>query len=174
MSGLRRILDRLSDILMLISGISIMLMMLVVVSDAFMRGLFNSSVPGAEELSSNYFMVAVTFLPLAFVQRVKGHVIIELFTANLSPRAIAGFDALVHFACAIGSLIFCWAAYGKAMAMTRAGEYAIGTVLVTIWPTRWMVVVGMLVLALYLLLQAVDDARTALAHPRHDATVGDV
>ncbi|MDI1343663.1 MAG: TRAP transporter small permease [Pseudolabrys sp.] len=167
---IRRVLDWLVDALMVIGSVSIVLMMFVVMSDAVARGLFGASVPGAEELTSNYFMVAVTFLPLACVQREKNHIIIELFTSGLSPRTIAAIDAIVYFLCGIGALIYCYAAFGKAVAMTRADEYAVGTILVTIWPTRWMLVIGMLVLALYLLLQAIDDARTALGRGPPDLT----
>ncbi|MFA6264116.1 MAG: TRAP transporter small permease [Pseudolabrys sp.] len=157
----RRILDLIVNAMLIVSGICIVLMMLVVVADAAMRGLFNSTFPGAEEYSSNYFMVAVTFLPLAFVHRIRGHVIIELFTTRLSPRGIAGLDAAVGFFCGLGALIFCWATTGKAITMTREGEYAIGSILVTVWPTRWMLVFGIFVLAVALCFQALEDARVA-------------
>jgi TRAP-type C4-dicarboxylate transport system permease small subunit len=159
----RRILDPIANVLLLAAGVSIVLMMLIVVGDAGMRGLFNGTLPGSQELTANYFMVAVTFLPLACVQREKGHVIIELFTGWLPPRIVASLDAVVYLACAAGTLVFCYATYFKALAMTRAGEYAVGTVIVTIWPTRWLVVAGALVLALYLLLNAAEEARTAVS-----------
>lgn len=170
MAATRRVLDLIVNALLLIGGVCIVLMMFVVVGDAFMRGVFNSTFPGAEEFSSNYFMIAVTFLPLAYVQKIKGHVIIELFTSSLPPRGIAGLDAFVGFACGIGALIFCWAASGKAAAMTRAGEYAVGTILVTVWPTRWMLAVGVFALAVALLFHAVEDARVAVGlDPPKDA-----
>ncbi|MBN8916879.1 MAG: TRAP transporter small permease [Rhizobiales bacterium] len=158
----RRILDPVANLLLLAAGVSIVLMMVIVVADAVARSLFNGTVPGSQELAANYFMVAVTFLPLACVQRDKSHVIIELFTGWMPPRAVASLDAVVYLACASGTLVFCYATYFKALAMTRAGEYAVGTVIVTIWPTRWLVVAGALVLALYLLLNAAEEARAAI------------
>ncbi len=59
MIAAQRILAWVINALLVVSGVCIVLMMLVVVADAFMRGVFNSTLPGAEEYSSNYFMVAV-------------------------------------------------------------------------------------------------------------------
>lgn len=162
----RRILDPIVNALLLVAGLAIVLMMLVMVADAGARSLFNGTLAGSQEFTANYFMVAVTFLPLACVQRAKGHVIIELFTGWLPARIVAGIDAAVYVACAAAALVFCYAAYFKALAMTRADEYAVGTILVTIWPTRWLVVVGAFVLALYLLLNAAQEACAAITGNR--------
>ena len=158
----RGILDPIANLLMLVAGISIVLMMIVVVADAGARGLFNGTVAGSQEFTANYFMVAVTFLPLACVQRAKGHVIIELFTGWLPARIVAGLDAVVYLACAAATLVFCYATYFKALAMTRADEYAVGTIIVTIWPSRWLVVAGAVMLALYLLLNAAQEIYAAM------------
>lgn len=174
----RRILDPIASVLLFVAGASAIAMMLIVTADAGARGLFNGTVPGSQEMTANYFMVAVTFLPLASVQRNKGHVIIELFTGWLPERVQRAIDAVVYLACAGVALVFCYAAYYKAVAMTRADEFAVGTVIVTIWPTRWALFAGVLVLALYLLLDAAENAREAitgrpLAQPRH-AAIADV
>ncbi len=158
----RRILDPIANVLLCVAGLSVIAMMLIVVADAGARTLFNGTVAGSQEMTANYFMVAVTFLPLASVQHHRGHVIIELFTGWLPERVLQAMDAVVYIACAGVALTFCYATYYKALAMTRAGEFAIGTVIVTIWPTRWLVVAGVLVLALYLLLNAAENVAAAV------------
>lgn len=161
MSGIRRIIDTLSIVLMLASAAAIALMMVQIVADAAARNIFSSMVPGTTEIVSYYYMVSVTFLPLAYIQGLRGHVIIELFTTGLTPPARATIDGVVGLLCAAGMAYFAYAAAWKAELMTQAGEYVIGTVLVTTWPARWFVVSGTGLLSAMFLLHAIDDLMLA-------------
>ncbi len=161
MTVLGRVLDWLSNALVVVAGVAIVLMMLHIVGDATMRTVFNSTLPGTNEYVSYYYMVCVVFLPLAYIQRHRGHVIIELFTTGLSPRAIATFDALVFLFGALVMAYFCYAAAWKATAMTRNGEYVLGMILLVTWPARWLVVIGTGLTSLCFALQAVEEALVA-------------
>lgn len=159
---IRSILDRANKVLTLIAGAAIIVMMLQIVADSMLRTLFNSNLPGTLEIVSYYYMVAVTFLPLAYIQQIRGHVIIELFTMRLKPRAIAGIECVVFLLGALGMAYFCYATFQRAMAMTALNEYAIGTIIVTTWPSRWFVVAGTGMMSIYLFLHTIDEGLVAL------------
>ena len=154
---LRRVLDAMSSLLLFVGGVAVMLMMLQIVTDATLRTFFGTSVPGTPEFVAFYYMVAVTFLPLAYIQRTRSHVIIELFTSGLRPRAIAWIECAIFFLAAVAMAFFCAAATGKAIAMTAIGEYVIGMTLIVTWPARWLLALGTGLTSLYLFLNTVDE-----------------
>lgn len=162
MRRMARILDVISDTLLAISCVAVVAMMLQVTADAFLRTFVHWSVPGTEEIVSAYYMVAVAFLPLAYVQRERGHVMIELFTMRLSPRANAAIDSIVYIVCGTGLAIFTYATLFKAIAMTEESEILIGTIDVTVWPSRWFVPAGCGAMALYMWLHAIQDLMWAV------------
>ncbi|MBW3095817.1 TRAP transporter small permease subunit [Pseudohoeflea coraliihabitans] len=157
----RRLAGLLSVVITLVGAVAMVLMMVHIIVDAVLRTFFASSAPGTTEFVSFYYMVAVTFLPLAYIQCLRGHVIIELFTGGLPPRVVHAIDGVVALVIAGAAGYFAFAAGWKAIAMTRAGEFVIGAILVETWPTRWFVVSGVGLLAVVALLQALDDLYTA-------------
>lgn len=163
MRALLRILDGISSALLAIGCVAILAMMIQVMVDVVLRNVFKLSVPGTEEIVSAYYMVAVAFLPLAFVQRERGHVMIELFTQNLPPRVNAVLDGIVFLACGIGLAIFTYAGTVKAIAMTEQSEILIGTIDVTVWPSRWFLAAGCGAMTLYLLLHSVQELAWGLS-----------
>lgn len=162
MQGVTRILDAVSNALLAISCVAVGAMMLQVTADAFLRTFIHWSIPGTEEIVSAYYMVAVAFLPLAYVQRERGHVMIELFTMRLPPRANAAIDGIVFIVCGIALAIFTYASVVKAISMTEQAEILIGTVDVTVWPSRWFVPAGCAAMALYMWLNAFKDLAWAV------------
>lgn len=161
MLAIRRALDAISGALLWLGGAAIVLMMVHIMLEVTLRTAFKLTIPGTEETVSAYYMIACAFLPLAWVQRGRAHVSVEVFTLWMPARALAALDGLVCLACAAGTAIFAWAATGKAIAMTRSGEILIGTMDVVVWPSRWFVPVGLATMALYMLLHAVADLHWA-------------
>jgi TRAP-type C4-dicarboxylate transport system permease small subunit len=160
MSIPRRMIVFACNALMVIGAAAMILMMLQICADAGMRTLFNSSVPGTLEIVSFYYMVAVVFLPLGYIQLHRGHVIIELFTSGLGPRATSVLDGIVYTLAACAMAYFAWAAFNKAIAMNHLGEFVLGVILVLTWPARWMVFAGTALMAVVYALSAYDE----LAH----------
>lgn len=163
MNAAERALDLLSRSLMVLAAIAILGMMTQVVIDVALRNIWHSTLSGTEEVVSAYYMIACAFLPLAWVQRERGHVSIELFTAWMPERAISFLDGVVAAAVACGLLIFTHATFGKAVTMTEEAEIMIGTIDVTVWPSRWMLPLGLGAMALTLILQSVQEFGRAFA-----------
>ena len=84
-----------SDVLAYVGGVGIVLMMVHIVIDVLGREVVGTPLDGTTEIVSFYNMVAVTFLPLAFVAHHEGHILVELFTRGLGPRRLAGLEAAI-------------------------------------------------------------------------------
>jgi len=162
MTAIRRVTVLLCKALMLIAGLAMVLMMVQICADAALRTLFDSSVPGTLEIVSFYYMVSVVFLPLAYIQLHRGHVIIELFTSGLSARTNAAIDAIVYTLAAFAMAYFAMAAFEKAIAMTQLGEFVLGVILVYTWPARWLVFAGTGLMSIVYALSAIEEFATAL------------
>ena len=161
MTAISRVTVLLCKALMLIAGLAMVLMMVQICADAALRTLFDSSVPGTLEIVSYYYMVSVVFLPLAYIQLHRGHVIIELFTSGLSTRTNAAIDGIVYTLAAIALAYFSMAAFEKAIAMTQLGEFVLGVILVYTWPARWLVVAGTGLMSIVYALSAIEEFAVA-------------
>lgn len=157
MAGIKRLIDLLSTVLLVVGGVAMTCMMLNVAVDIITRNILQVAVPATLELVSYYYMVAVAFLPLAFVQRYRQHVMIELFTMWLPRRVNAFIDAVVYLLGAIALGFFTVATFGKAVHMTAIGEMQFGVIDVIVWPGRWCLPLGLGAMALQLLLQSTAE-----------------
>jgi len=153
--------------LMLVGCVAIVVMMIHVMSEVAMRTFFNSSIPGTEELVSGYYMVMVVFLPLGYLQLERGHVIIELFTQKASDRTKSWIDGIVYIICSGALAIYAYAGFNKAIEMTQKGEFWVGLVDVTVWPARWLMPIGIAVMGVVMLLQAIRELQAAKSGKGH-------
>ena len=151
-----RPLRRLGEGLAVAGGAALVLMMLHIVADVATKYLFNDPIDGTTEIVAAYYMVAVVFLPLAYVTFAEGHLIVELFTARMKGRplaALVGCAGLVTFAYL---LFFVWFTGVEAVRRTREGEaWETSVDLVAVWPSRWFLTVGLAAMALYVALALV-------------------
>jgi TRAP-type C4-dicarboxylate transport system permease small subunit len=161
MQAAKRGLDLLAGFLMVLGGVALILMMLQIATEVALRAAIKATIPGTEETVTAYYMIACAFLPLAWVQRNRAHVKAEVFTEWMSPRARAALDGVVVLLCALATSVFAYAAFVKAVAMTRTGETLIGTVDVVVWPGRWFVPVGLVAMVLYMVVHAACDLHAA-------------
>ena len=156
-------LNRLSDLLMLVAKLLVLIMALHIVVDILIRAFTSISFEGTIEIASNYYMVAVIALPIAIVQRNKGHLIAEVFTQSLSERAKQGLEAGGNVLMVVFLSFIVWQSARDAIEATAYREYVELTyVFLYIWPTKWFVPVGFGLMAVYAFLQAIS-ALAALA-----------
>ena len=71
-------------------------MMVHITIDVIGRVVFNNPFDATIEVVSAYYMVAVSFLPLAYISRHEGQIIVELFTRNLRKRPMLRLELLVN------------------------------------------------------------------------------
>lgn len=144
------------------------LMMLQVVFDVFLRSLAGAGVPATPDLVSKYYMVAVSFLPLAITEVKRRHIEATIFTEALGGRAKQGVFLLGFLlGCVVYALLF-YGATAEAISQTSRGTYVeAGVVRFLTWPSYWILPVSFgLMLAMMLMrsLQVIAGRFTEAPH----------
>jgi TRAP-type C4-dicarboxylate transport system permease small subunit len=117
-------------------------MMLHITLDVAVRNLFNGQIVGTLEWVAFYYMVALVFLSLGFVELKGEHIRVDLF-AQMMPRSVQ--LALYVFACILGLVFFgmlFWQTLSDAIRATQRGEEAMSNFKFLIWPARWALPIG--------------------------------
>jgi TRAP-type C4-dicarboxylate transport system permease small subunit len=154
MDTIDRWTGRLSTALMFIAGIALMLMMVQMVIDVFMRNFFRSPIEGSLEIVSNYHMVAVVFLPLALVERRNEHITVDLFV-NMMP---AGAQRLVriigYIVCAIFFGLLTYQTGIDAFEAWERNELLMSSIFIILWPAKMLLPIGFGLMLVQVLLHA--------------------
>ncbi|MGE0225419.1 MAG: TRAP transporter small permease [Acetobacteraceae bacterium] len=151
----RTILERSADLLAWVAGVILIVMMLHIVLDVGGRYLFASPLHNTVEIVSTYYIVAIVFLPLALVERLNAHIVVELLSQHLSLRAQ---EVLIGFVCLLSSAYFgafTWRTWQDAVQKYLVGEVTLGTTAITVWPTRFYLPVGCALITLLLIYKAI-------------------
>lgn len=156
----------LSKALLWLSGLALVLMMLHVTADVASKYLFNAPVPGTAEVVAAYYMISVVFLPLAYVEVANRSIVVEMVYGLLPGAARYPLDII---GTAISLVFFGFLAYlgiGLAQEAYAVGEYVDGLWRIVVWPSRFLIPLGMGVATLALLLRLLDllRGRRSAAH----------
>jgi TRAP-type C4-dicarboxylate transport system permease small subunit len=151
---IERSIRRLALILAALGAAALLLMLVQTVADVAMANLAGRPIPGNLEIISLYHMVALVFLPLAFVEQRHEHVSVDL-VVRLLPRG-------VQRAILVASYLVCAGFFGlltyqtllDAIASWRIGEITMGAIYVTIWPAKFALPAGFAAILLMVLLHA--------------------
>lgn len=175
LSGLDRGLVRLEKVMALISGMAVFgLMVLAVVSVAGRNG-FNRPLPGYVDWIE-LAMPLIAFLGVSYVQRVGGHIRMDIVVAQLRGRVLwaAEFLTTLFVFLLIAALIWgSWAHFLRSFDLaaplwSRDSTIDIG---LPIWPAKLVVPVAFFVLSLRLLLQLWGFGRAFLLGAEHPVAV---
>jgi TRAP-type C4-dicarboxylate transport system permease small subunit len=159
-----RFLAAASKILLALGAVIIGLMALHVIADVSGRYLLNQPLPGTIEIVSLYYMVAVIYLPLAYVQSRRQHIVVHQFTDWLPARVRLCIDGMVGLLATAVLVLLAWRGIIEAERATEIGQQTIaGTYAITSWPPRWFVPLGLAVMALQTITQSTRDFAAALA-----------
>lgn len=149
-----KVLGRASTLVAWVGGAALILMMLHIAAEVVARYVFNAPLHGTVEIVSAYYMVAVVFLPLAMIERSNGHIVVELVSQHLPRRAHSILIGIVALISAAYFTAFAWQTWGDALKKYAVGEEALGTVSITVWPTRFYLPIGCGLIALVLVHKA--------------------
>ena len=136
------IISWLNRILLVVAGVALVAMMVQVTMDVAGKILFNSPVPITLEMVSNYFMVAVVFLPFAAVEFIGGNIRVDIIYTHLSRVMKRCLDIVSY---SFGIFLF-WllttSSWDVAMKKYNVGEFIMGSYSVSIWQSRFLVPIG--------------------------------
>ncbi len=166
-----RFADGLSTLAMWTGMLIGLIMMFHIAADVFARNFLGGSLFGTIEIVSGYYMVAIMFLPLAWIVGREGHIFVELFTRKMKSRSLLRLDTFVMAISLLYVVVLAWQSILNAWEQTlrqERWETALG--FVPMWPSRWFLVAGFVCLLLQLIahflmglakLTGDDDGKTA-------------
>lgn len=139
MIRLAGLVDRMAQTLALLGAIGVVLMMLHVGADVVARNVLGRPLPATNEIVSRYYMVLIAFLPLAWVERRRGMVSVEVVDAVLGPRITRVSDVIVAaLACAIYA-VMSYTTWNTAASNFGSGSSVIVlNILLPVWPTYFL------------------------------------
>lgn len=152
-----------------IGGIVLCLMMAQVVIDIFLRAIIGAGVPATPDLVGKYYMVAVSFLPVAYTEIERRHIEATIFTDGLK----GGGKTFIYFLGFIVALvIFATLTYGttnEALRMAAKGAYIeSGTIRFITWPSYWILPVSFGAMTIILAMRVLSVLRGTFADSNHD------
>lgn len=152
MNTLDRILSRCAIIAGLVSGLGLVLMLILIMTDVTLKYVADRPVTGTLEIVSYYFMPVMVYLALPYVEKSRDHIAVPLVTDMLPPGLRRGLELLVAVLSAGFLLLLAWTCAEKAMDLTRSNE-AIGLIAfeLWVWPPRWLVPLAYGLMAVQLL-----------------------
>jgi TRAP-type C4-dicarboxylate transport system permease small subunit len=156
--------ERLDRVLVWTAGLAAFLMMSHVCVDVFLRFILGYQIEATIEIVSAYYMVALVFLPLAYVERNDGHIAADVVVQQLPPgvrlvlRRVAGLIVLICMAV----LFYC--SLVEAVNRTLEGELVrSGETFLPIWLSRWLVPIGSGAMMLAALIRLMSSASRDLS-----------
>lgn len=143
MDILERGADRVAQGLALIGAIGLIALLLHVAADVFTRNILARPIPATNEIASRYYMVAIAFLPLAWVERRGGMVRVEILDAVASPAVMRLTEFLVSLLASVVYFVLTYVTWADAVKSWRTGTFV--DVLghqISVWPTSFLPVAG--------------------------------
>jgi TRAP-type C4-dicarboxylate transport system permease small subunit len=153
-----KILDYIDRAAVVIAVVAILAMTLLVTASVIGRYFFSMPIPG-DLVLSEFLMVFVAFLPLAAVQASREHVFVTIFTDWMRNNTKVVLEAI---GVVIGLLIFTILAAATFTDFFHAwsvGTYTEGEIEFPEAPPRFVVFLGLALLAVRLLVDAIASVR---------------
>lgn len=102
-----RLLNRVEDALAAVAALLLLLAVAMVTTDVVSRFLFNKPLAWVFEVTE-YFLLFVPCLGMAWLARNDGHVKIDIITGQLSPTANAALARLVNLVVSLVCFFIAW------------------------------------------------------------------
>ncbi|MGB1091397.1 MAG: TRAP transporter small permease [Oceanobacter sp.] len=142
----------------LIGSAILVLMVLQIVIDVAMRSLLGSGFPATSELVSKYYMVAVSFLPIAYAELKRRHVEATIFTDNLPPKGRASVELLGFLLSLLVYAVLAWGTLHEAISKTEKGAYVeSGVDMFYTWPSYWILPISFGLMAIVCAMRIVQS-----------------
>lgn len=168
-SVIRSIVELCVRLLGAVAAVGVGLLMVTVIADTASRYLFSDPIFGANDFSRYWWMIIIVFGALGMAEKRNEH-IEALVLENLMPRKLKIVWRYIRAAVitvVLASLLY--AAVPTAIQHHKQGEYAPGSE-IAIWPTRYVLVVGIAVFLVAVIMKLVDDHR-GLGHEMRDVEI---
>ncbi len=122
---------------------AVVAMMLLICFDVAIRNVFRISWNPTTYIVARYFMVAIAFLPLAWLELRKQMIQVELIGFAMGPRLTKVSDLSVMLTSAAVYAVLGWVTWGKAFSEAETGTLVeIGTLMMPVWHSYFLPPLG--------------------------------
>lgn len=153
------VLKFLTTALAWLAGLAVALMMFHVMADVTAKYVLHYPVPSTAEVVANYYMIAVVFLSLAWVEAKGSAISVDLVYDAVRPRG----QRIMRKLGEVGTLLFYlglgWFSWGVAMRAWKTNETVDGLWRVTVWPAKFMLPIGIAVACMVLILRIFSEPK---------------
>ena len=139
------------------------LLMLLTTADVAGRYLFNAPILGVFEITE-FMMVCLVFCALAYTQRKKGHVAVDIFVDQIPPKSRRWVDILNYLISFLVLLLMTWKSLERGFEVMANNETS-GTLQIPVYPFVFVVAVGCAALSLEFLK---DTIKKIMERPDHE------
>lgn len=152
MQPILRFLGRIVDASTLIGAVAVVLMMLHISVDVVAKYIFGVPMPGTITAVSNYYMIVVAFLPLAFTERRNTQISVEVATVHMPGGVQRGLNLFSLVICTVIFAAMTWQGLIEAGRAQSIGTFEIEyDVKLITWPARYVLPLGCGLITLTLL-----------------------
>ena len=161
---LRVITDRAARAGGLIGALAVGLLALHVSLDVAARKLFGTPLPGTLTIVTYYYMLILAFAPLAAVEAVRGHIAIGFLGEGRTRPSRRHARSLMDLAAGLMMALLAWRGWIAAVRDWDIGAVqAQSSLMVPVWPARFVVPLGAGLMALVLVGRFVARLRASAA-----------
>ena len=167
----KRASAKVQDIAAVATGIVLVLMLFMIAGNTLLRYGFNASWNFAEEYTA-YGLIFMTFIPLGWTLKERGHIAIEIVVDKLSSKVSRWVVCIAGATSLIVAVTMLYYALRLKLASVEKGVHANTYMLTPIWIPQSFIVVGLFLFAVEIALYIADCARKGdtLTTETEDAT----
>jgi TRAP-type C4-dicarboxylate transport system permease small subunit len=156
MRAVNRVFNWVENISLFLSKCGLLIMMILVSSDAIGRYLFGKPIVGTYEFVEMYLMILIVFLSMSYVMRIKGHIRLDILIDVLPKKLQNKLNALFYIMGAIWFFIIGY--FGMVNTFDAWSNNLVQTGIVTfpLWLSYIWVPLGAYLIAIRLVLLGVD------------------
>lgn len=140
----KKIADRVHLVALGLSAITLICITVIVVAGVVSRHLFNTPIPGSNELIGSCLMIALVYPALSSTQHVR----ITLFVKKMPEKVRAAAEIVVLVVCVVALLFGAYAALGLAIESFVTHESTLGLWTFDIYPFRFLILISLLLIVL--------------------------
>ncbi|MDA0983748.1 MAG: TRAP transporter small permease [Proteobacteria bacterium] len=156
MQRFSKVFSRLALGMLLLGAMGMIVSMFLGVADVVGTKFLGMPVHGTLEITEST-MVLIVFGALAYTQERRGHIRVELLYNHVGPRGKSFMEAVTHFLALVYFALVCWQGIGELRYSWELREATMGAIRFPLYPARFLLVAGTLLLILQLVLDMMGD-----------------
>lgn len=155
MKKVMKYFDRVDNLLVGISSITLFIMMTWIFLDVLSRTFFNQSITGTLEITGEYFMVIIVFLAISYTQKVDGHIKVTLFQEKFPAKVIKVLKILTNLLSSIIIFIMSFLNLQSSMEYLNDDVRSLSLLNYPLAPAVMLIALGLFIIAVRLVLESV-------------------